>query len=104
VTRPRRPRPLAAPAPVGADDLDLETPARLAARGYWAPVPPAPTLDAYLRDHPRVGNAPLFPGRTDPAQALKKADAEYLLTHAETAAKLPKRERGVFHPYHRLWA
>jgi hypothetical protein len=67
-------------------------------------APARAALDAYLRDNPRVGDVPLFPGRTDPAAPLKKADAEYLLTRAEAAAALPKLERGLFHPYRRLWA
>lgn len=67
-------------------------------------APARAALDAYLRASPRVGDVPLFPGRTDPTVALKKMDAEYLLTRAEALAELPKLERGLFHPYRRLWA
>lgn len=61
-------------------------------------------LDAYLRAHPTVGDAPLFPQRQDPAAPIKKMEAEHLLMRAETAAALPKLDRGLFHPYRRLWA
>jgi integrase len=61
-------------------------------------------LDAYLRAHPRVGNLPVFPARSDNAQPWNKLMASYYLRRAETAAGLPRLERGGFHTYRRLWA
>jgi integrase len=61
-------------------------------------------LEGYLRASPRIGDAPLFPSRGDPTRPLTKMDASYLLRRAEERAGLLKLERGVWHPYRRLWA
>lgn len=74
---------------------DAVVPMSAAARG---------ALDAYLRDHPRLGEAPLFPSTGDDAHPAHKMLAAYWLRRAETLAGLPKLERGGFHPYRRLWA
>jgi hypothetical protein len=61
-------------------------------------------LETYLRAHPRVGDAPLFPAATDASRPIHKDVAARLLLEAERRAKLPKLERGRFHPYRRLFA
>ena len=61
-------------------------------------------LDAYLRAHPRVGEAPLFPAEKDPARPIDKTVAGRLLLDAERLAKLAKLDRGRWHPYRRLFA
>ncbi len=61
-------------------------------------------LETYLRRYPCLGEAPLFPSRQRPDQPLPKVDALYLLRRAEQEANVPKLERGVWHPYRRLWA
>ena len=61
-------------------------------------------LDAYLREHPRVGDVPLFPAEKDPTRPIDKSVAGRLLLDAEALAKLPKLERGRWHPYRRLFA
>jgi hypothetical protein len=61
-------------------------------------------LEAYLKAHPRVGDAPLFPAARDDARAIAKDVASRLLVEAERRAKLPKLDRGRFHPYRRLFA
>ncbi|MFL5575048.1 MAG: hypothetical protein ACJ79S_03640 [Gemmatimonadaceae bacterium] len=55
-------------------------------------------LEAYLRAHPRVGDAWLFPRDKDPARPVGAAVAGNWLVKAERRAKLPKLERGLFHP------
>jgi len=35
---------------------------------------------------------------------MNKMRAEYWLTRAETAAKIPKLERGLWHAFRRLWS
>jgi integrase len=61
-------------------------------------------LDAYLRDHPRVGDVPLFPATGDPSKAAHPTLAGYWLRRAETLAELPKLERGAWHTFRRMWA
>ena len=61
-------------------------------------------LDGYLRDHPRLGEAPLFPATGDDAKAAHKTLAGYWLRRAETLAGLPRMERGGWHALRRLWA
>jgi integrase len=61
-------------------------------------------LDRYLQAHPRVGDAPLFPARSDGARAAHKVLAGYWLRRAELRAELPKMERGAWHAFRRLWA
>ena len=61
-------------------------------------------LDRYLRAHPKVGDAWLFPSRTKPDRPMRKLDASYYLRRAEDAAELPHLERGGFHAYRRLFA
>jgi integrase len=77
-------------------------------RGYEAVAPlgaeARAALDAYLRDHPRVGEVPLFPATGDDAKAAHKVLAGYWLRRAETLAGLPRLERGAWHTFRRLWA
>ena len=61
------------------------------------------SIDAYLRQHPRVGDAPLFPGRRS-EQPIAKTIADYWMRRAVEKAKLPKLERGAWHTLRRLWA
>jgi integrase len=61
-------------------------------------------LEAYQRDHPRIGDAPMFPAATDGSRPATKETAGYWLRRAEERAGVPKLERGQFHPYRRLWA
>lgn len=70
-------------------------------------------LDIYLTQNPRMGDVPLFPapgaiGREVPLQGSEKPISRHLaakwLLRAEGLAKLPKLDRGTFHPYRRLWA
>lgn len=61
-------------------------------------------LDTYLRAHPSVGETPLFPGREDPSQPIKKEIAYYWLRRAEKFAKLEHLERGGYHTFRRAWA
>lgn len=77
-------------------------------RGYAAVVPinaeARAALDAYLRAHPRVGDAPLFPATGDDAAPVRKVMAGYWLKRAEALAGLPPLERGGWHAYRRQWA
>jgi integrase len=77
-------------------------------RGYAAVVPinaeARAALDAYLRDHPRVGEAPLFPATGDDAAPVHKVMAGYWLKRAEMLAGLPPLERAGWHAYRRQWA
>jgi len=61
-------------------------------------------IDAYLKRHHAIGEAPMFPGRVRTEEPLRKMDAYWMLRRAEKLAKLPKLERGAFHPYRRLFA
>lgn len=61
-------------------------------------------LDRYLRENPRVGDAPLFSATEDPGQCVHKELARYWLNRAEKLAKLPRLERGGYHTFRRLWA
>lgn len=61
-------------------------------------------LDRYLRRHPRLGAAPLFPDLDQLDVAMTRAAADHLLRSAEQRAGLPKLERGLWHAYRRLWA
>lgn len=63
-------------------------------------------VDRYLRKSPRVGNAPLFPGTRGAQKHLpiRRDVAARWLLKAERLAGLPKLQRGVFHPFRRLWA
>ena len=61
-------------------------------------------LERYLKDHPAVGEAWLFPSPRDPAQPVNRNCATFWMMRAEQLAKLPKLERGLWHPYRRLWA
>lgn len=61
-------------------------------------------LDAYLTRHAQLGEAPLFPGREDVTQPIKKEIAYYWLRRAETLAKLEHLERGGYHTFRRAWA
>ena len=61
-------------------------------------------LDRYLRAHPRIGEAPLFPSDEADGTPLRTDVSARWLLDAEAAAELPKLEQGVWHPYRRLWA
>ena len=61
-------------------------------------------LDRYLRDHPRVGDAPLFSATEEPGHCVHKELARYWLRRGESLAELPKLDRGGFHTFRRLWA
>jgi hypothetical protein len=61
-------------------------------------------LDTYLRAHPRVGDAPLFPSTGDNTKAVHKVHAGHWLRRAETLAGLTHAERGGWHCWRRLWA
>jgi hypothetical protein len=50
-------------------------------------------LEAYLRRHPVVGEAWLFPANRDPSRALDKLMAGYYLLRAEKLAGLPHQKR-----------
>lgn len=50
-----------------------------------------------------IGNAPLFPAPKADDHIERRLVTSWLL-RAEKRAKLPKLERGAFHPYRRLWA
>ncbi len=61
-------------------------------------------LEAYLRRHPVVGEAWLFPANRDPSRALNKLAAGYYLVRAEKLAGLPHHKRGGWHAFRRAWA
>ncbi|GJG84833.1 hypothetical protein tb265_00140 [Gemmatimonadetes bacterium T265] len=61
-------------------------------------------LDAYLREHPRLGDAPLFPSSSDDTKAAHKMLAGYWLRRAEKLAERPPMERGGWHALRRLRA
>lgn len=61
-------------------------------------------VNRYLTKNPRVGDVPLFPAAKDEQKAIRRDIAARLLLKAEKKAELPKLQRGVFHPYRRLWA
>jgi integrase len=67
-------------------------------------LPARAELEHYVKANPRVGEAPLFPATEDASRPAGKLMAEYWLLRAETLAGLPKLDRGVWHPYRRLWA
>lgn len=79
---------------IGYDDV---APMSIAARA---------AIDTYLRRHPTIGEAPLFPrrGRGQSTLAIRKMDAYKALRRAETLADLPRLDRGAFHTYRRLFA
>ena len=66
-----------------------------------------------MTQNPRMGDVPLFPApgpirKEAPLQGSEKPISRHLaakwLLRAEALAKLPKLDRGTFHPYRRLWA
>ena len=61
-------------------------------------------LDRYLRKNPRVGDVPLFPAACNGQKTMRRDVAARWLLKAEKRAELPKLQRGVYHPYRRLWA
>jgi len=61
-------------------------------------------VDRYLRKNPRVGDVPLFPAAQNALKPIRRDIAARLLLKAETKAELPKLQRGMYHPYRRLWA
>ncbi|MGH7575293.1 MAG: hypothetical protein ACREM1_09245 [Longimicrobiales bacterium] len=60
-------------------------------------------LDAYLSTRAAIGDAPLFPAPKATGAIDRRLVTRWLIK-AEKLAKLPKLERGVWHPYRRLWA
>jgi hypothetical protein len=60
-------------------------------------------LDAWLADE-EAGDDHLFPHPDDDARPIDKDVASGWLLRAEAIARLPKLDRGVWHPYRRLWA
>ena len=72
----------------------------------FAPLPEGARvpLEAYLRRHPSVGEAWLFPANRDPSRALNKLAAGYYLLRAEKLAGLPHQKRGGWHGFRRAWA
>ena len=71
-----------------------------------APIsaPAKAALERYLRTHPKVGDAWMFPQPKKPSRSTTTLDARKLRIRAETLAELPVVERGGFHSYRRLWA
>jgi integrase len=67
-------------------------------------APARSALEAYLGARPAIGAAPLFPRTDDSTRPINKMHAEHWLSRAEQRAKLPKLDRGLWHPYRRLWA
>ena len=61
-------------------------------------------VDRYLRKNPRVGDVPLFPAAQNALKPIRRDIAARLLLKAEMKAELPKLQRGMYHPYRRLWA
>ena len=61
-------------------------------------------IDRYLSKSPKLGDVPLFPAARNGLKAIRRDVAARLLLKAEKKAELPKLQRGVFHPYRRLWA
>ncbi|HEX8726057.1 MAG TPA: tyrosine-type recombinase/integrase [Gemmatimonadaceae bacterium] len=107
---------LAALAEAGRDLADadhfpnggIRWPSNTDKRGYHAVVALSTdaraALDVYLRQNPRVGDAPLFSATQDPSRPVHKETAGHWLRRAETLAKLPKMERGSWHTFRRLWS
>ena len=62
------------------------------------------SVDAYLRQNPRVGAVPLFPATKNVGQAIRADVVAKWLLRAEEAAGLPKLVGSVAHAYRRLWA
>jgi integrase len=61
-------------------------------------------VDQYIREHPRVGDGPLFSATGEPSRHVRKELARYWLKRAEKFAKPTAMERGGFHAFRRLWA
>jgi integrase len=60
-------------------------------------------LDRYLRSHPTLGDAWMFPQQKPPHRPMTIADARILRIRAEALAELPVIDCGGFHAYRRLW-
>jgi hypothetical protein len=58
----------------------------------------------YIRQQARLGSAPVFPNLKRLEEPISKIAADHLLRSAEKKAKLPKFDRGLWHPYRRAWA
>jgi len=61
-------------------------------------------IDRYLAKNPRVGDVPMFPAPLNGQKVIGRSVAARWLLNAEKMAEQPKLQRGVFHPYRRLWA
>jgi integrase len=90
-------------APWGAIVWPADTDKR--GREWEAPLnrPARDALDAWLA-HDDAGDDHLFPHPDDNARPIDKDVASGWLRRAESLARLPKLDRGVWHPYRRLWA
>jgi integrase len=67
-------------------------------------APARAALERYLRLQPALGSALLFPNLKRREEPISKIGADHLLRRAEQLAKLPKFDRGLWHPYRRAWA
>ncbi len=76
--------------------------------GYltFSPMPMAirEEVARYLRRHPCVGDAWLFPSSRNPAEPTSKLMASHYLRKAERLADLPHQLRGGWHSFRRGWA
>jgi integrase len=90
-------------APWGAIVWPADTDKR--GREWEAPLnqPARDALDAWLA-HDEAGDDWLFPHPDDIGRPIDKDVASGWLRRAESIARLPKLDRGVWHPYRRLWA
>ncbi len=52
----------------------------------------------------RIGDAPMFPSRDDPATPITRHVADHWVRKAEELAGLPHLEQGCWHPARRGWA
>ena len=62
-------------------------------------------IEAYLHDHPVVGETWLFPrDESRPDEPMTPAVAYYRLVEAERLAGLPHQKHGGWHTFRRAWA
>jgi len=61
-------------------------------------------LEEILATRGRAGNVPLFPSARDPLEPVSYSTVIQWLRRAEKIAGLESLERGVFHPYRRMYA
>ena len=70
---------------------------------YLAPTART-ALEAYLRAHPTVGEAWLFPAPKGPSEPMSKLLAGYYLRKAERLAAIQHQKQGGWHEFRRAWA